>query len=275
VQALVFVNGWMPDEGESIQQLFEESEVFAGSLVPAAIRPVPFTNPDGSEGVDLYLDRELFPEAFVADVDHEAAKVMAATQRPWRAPGTPGPRACRGGVHPVVVPGGHRGPSHSAGGAAIHGRAWERTDRGGGGLARVHGVAAGGRDAADPERCGGDQPQPAVSGVTAAPSGGRPARGGAAVRRIELGRAAIDAYASMFLVVLRLERLGAGSAQNRGQLQYGPVHYGPVHYGPVHPDTPTTGAGAGQGHCGSGPAPSGWPARHGVGLPAARFRPQG
>jgi hypothetical protein len=65
VQALVFLNGWMTDEGESIQQLFEESEVFAGSLVPAAIRQVPFTNPDGSEGVDLYLDREAFPEAFV------------------------------------------------------------------------------------------------------------------------------------------------------------------------------------------------------------------
>jgi pimeloyl-ACP methyl ester carboxylesterase len=97
LQALVFCNGWMPDEGESIQQLFEESEVFAGSLVPAAIRPVPFTNPDGSEGVDLYLDRELFPEAFAADVDPETAKVMAATQRPWSGAGTPGPRARRGG----------------------------------------------------------------------------------------------------------------------------------------------------------------------------------
>jgi pimeloyl-ACP methyl ester carboxylesterase len=79
VQALVFVDGWMPDEGESIQQLFEESEVLAGSLVPTAIRPLPFTNPDGSEGVDLYLDRELFPEAFAADVDPETA---AVTQRP-------------------------------------------------------------------------------------------------------------------------------------------------------------------------------------------------
>jgi hypothetical protein len=91
VQALVFCNGWMPDEGESIQQLFEESEVFAGSLVPAAIRPVPFTNPDGSEGVDLYLDREAFPEAFAADVDPETAKVMAATQRPWSGAGHAGP----------------------------------------------------------------------------------------------------------------------------------------------------------------------------------------
>ena len=153
VQALVFVAGWMPDEGESIQQLLE-SEAFGDSLVPGALRPVPFTNPDGSEGVDLYLDRELFPEAFAADVDPEAAAVMAATQRPWSGAGAATPSGPAGvAVHPVVVPTRHPGPSHSACGAAIHGRAWERADRGGRGLARVHGVAAGGRDAADPERC--------------------------------------------------------------------------------------------------------------------------
>jgi hypothetical protein len=83
----VFCNGWMPDEGESVQQLFENLEVFAGSLVPAALRQVPFTNPDGSEGVDLYLDREAFPEASCADVDPETAGVMAATQRPWSGAG--------------------------------------------------------------------------------------------------------------------------------------------------------------------------------------------
>jgi pimeloyl-ACP methyl ester carboxylesterase len=82
VQALVFIAGWMPDEGESIQQLLE-SEVFGDSLVPAALRPVPFTDADGSEVVDLYLDRGLFPEAFAADVDPDTAAVMAATQRPW------------------------------------------------------------------------------------------------------------------------------------------------------------------------------------------------
>jgi pimeloyl-ACP methyl ester carboxylesterase len=90
VQALVFVAGWMPDEGEAIQQLLE-SEVFADSLVPAALRPVPFTNPDGSEGVDLYLDRDLFPEAFAADVDPDTAAVMAATQRPWSGAGAATP----------------------------------------------------------------------------------------------------------------------------------------------------------------------------------------
>jgi pimeloyl-ACP methyl ester carboxylesterase len=50
VQALVFVNGWMPDEGETIQQLFESGGPFAGSLVPAAIRPVPFTNRTAARG---------------------------------------------------------------------------------------------------------------------------------------------------------------------------------------------------------------------------------
>ena len=80
VKALVFFNGWMPDEGESIAQVFEKSE---GSLVGPAIRPVPFTGPDGSEGADLYLDPEAFHAAFAADVDRGTADVMAATQRPW------------------------------------------------------------------------------------------------------------------------------------------------------------------------------------------------
>src|SRR6266511_1486914 len=69
VRALVYLNGWMCDEGESQQQLLER---FEGSLVGPAIRPVPFTGPDGSEGVDLY-------------VDPETAAVMAAAQRPYAA----------------------------------------------------------------------------------------------------------------------------------------------------------------------------------------------
>ena len=57
VQALVYFNGWMCDVGESQQQLLEK---FEGSLVGPSIRPVPFTNPDGSEGTDLYLAQEAF-----------------------------------------------------------------------------------------------------------------------------------------------------------------------------------------------------------------------
>jgi pimeloyl-ACP methyl ester carboxylesterase len=81
VKALVYFNGWMPDEGESIAQLFETSE---GSLVGPAIRPLPFAGPDGSDGgQDLYLDTEAFHAAFAADVDRGTSDVMAATQRPW------------------------------------------------------------------------------------------------------------------------------------------------------------------------------------------------
>jgi pimeloyl-ACP methyl ester carboxylesterase len=82
VRALVYFNGWMCDEGESQQQLLER---FEGSLVGPSIRPVAFTNPDGSEGADLYLDPEAFREAFAADVDPETAAVMAAAQRPYAA----------------------------------------------------------------------------------------------------------------------------------------------------------------------------------------------
>ena len=50
VRALVYFNGWMCDEGESQQLLLEK---FEGSLVGPSIRPVPFNNPDGSDGTDL------------------------------------------------------------------------------------------------------------------------------------------------------------------------------------------------------------------------------
>jgi pimeloyl-ACP methyl ester carboxylesterase len=82
VKALVYLNGWMCDEGESQQDLLER---FEGSLVGPSIGPVPFTGPDGSEGADLYLDPEAFREAFAADVDAETAAVMAAAQRPYAA----------------------------------------------------------------------------------------------------------------------------------------------------------------------------------------------
>jgi pimeloyl-ACP methyl ester carboxylesterase len=82
VKALVYLNGWMCDEGESQQELLER---FEGSLVGPSIRPVPFTSADGSEGVDLFLDPEAFREAFAADVDQATADVMAAAQRPYAA----------------------------------------------------------------------------------------------------------------------------------------------------------------------------------------------
>lgn len=79
VKALVYLNGWVPDEGESVIQLAQSNE---GSRIPDALRPVPFKALDGTDVVDLYLDQELFRDAFAGDVDADTAHVMAATQRP-------------------------------------------------------------------------------------------------------------------------------------------------------------------------------------------------
>src|SRR4051794_39637589 len=98
VKALVYLNGWMPDEGETQQQLLER---FEGSLVGPAIRPVPYTRADGSEDADLYLDPEAFGEAFAGDVDRATADFMAAAQRPFAAAafaGPSGPPAWKEGV---------------------------------------------------------------------------------------------------------------------------------------------------------------------------------
>src|SRR3954453_10006638 len=61
VRALVYINGWVPDEGESLLQLAQLNE---GSFIQNALRPVPYTNSDGSPVVDLYLAQDLFREAF-------------------------------------------------------------------------------------------------------------------------------------------------------------------------------------------------------------------
>ena len=155
VRALVYLNGWMCDEGESQQLLLEK---FEGSLVGPSIRPVPFTNPDGSEGTDLYLAPEAFREAFAADVDPETAAVMAATQRPYAVAAFAGHAVGPAGMEhaAVLVPARYRGQGDPAGAPAVHGRARERDDRGGPGVARLVRVPARGRDPAHPAGRRGD-----------------------------------------------------------------------------------------------------------------------
>jgi pimeloyl-ACP methyl ester carboxylesterase len=88
VKALVFLNGWSLDEGESQAQLLER---FEGSLVGPAIRPVPYTRPDGSQDADLYLDPAAFHGAFAGDVDDATAAALAAAQRPFANAAFTGP----------------------------------------------------------------------------------------------------------------------------------------------------------------------------------------
>ncbi|MEU1616651.1 alpha/beta hydrolase [Streptomyces sp. NPDC005722] len=79
VKALVYLAAFMPDKGEDA---FNLSLKFEGSTLGGALKQVPVTMPDGSKGVDLYIDQAKFHHQFAADVPAHTAEVMAATQRP-------------------------------------------------------------------------------------------------------------------------------------------------------------------------------------------------
>ena len=168
VQALVYFNGWMCDVGESQQQLLEK---FEGSLVGPSIRPVPFTNPDGSQGTDLYLAREAFREAFAADVDPETAAVMAATHgltpsprsQPRRPPRQRG-RHCRAGICSVLRT--RRSRRRSSGSWPAR----ERDDRRSPDVARLVRVPARGRDSTHPAGRRGDSRNRLTSAADDRPS---------------------------------------------------------------------------------------------------------
>ncbi|MEV1023268.1 alpha/beta hydrolase [Streptomyces sp. NPDC050264] len=79
VKALVYIAAFLPDKGESAVEL---SGKFPGSTLGEALRPVPATLPDGTQGTDLYIEQAKFHHQFAADVSRSTTDVMAVTQRP-------------------------------------------------------------------------------------------------------------------------------------------------------------------------------------------------
>ncbi|MBF6132095.1 alpha/beta hydrolase [Nocardia otitidiscaviarum] len=79
VKALVYVAAFLPAPGETALELTGK---FPGSTLPATLDPVPFTNPDGSTGTDLYIQQAKFHDQFAADVPADRAALAAASQRP-------------------------------------------------------------------------------------------------------------------------------------------------------------------------------------------------
>lgn len=75
VQALVFVNAFAPEMGESA---FTLSALYPGSTLGDALAPVAL--PDGT--TDLYIQQNKFWAQFAADVPKAETQWMAATQRP-------------------------------------------------------------------------------------------------------------------------------------------------------------------------------------------------
>lgn len=74
VETLVYLAGFVPDEGEALGALQER---FAPSDLATALVPTPI-----ADGVDLTVDIDKFASVFAADVDSATAAVLAVTQRP-------------------------------------------------------------------------------------------------------------------------------------------------------------------------------------------------
>ncbi len=72
VAALVYIAGFAPDEGESVETLIAD---------PPPDAPVPPILPP-QDGF-LFLDRDKFHDSFAADVSTEEAEFMADSQVPW------------------------------------------------------------------------------------------------------------------------------------------------------------------------------------------------
>ncbi|MGP4089986.1 alpha/beta fold hydrolase [Streptomyces sp. KR55] len=79
VKALVYLAGFVPDKGESANELAAK---FEGSTLPQAVRTVPINNPDGTQGLDVYIQEQKFHEQFAHDVSRKVTEGMAVTQRP-------------------------------------------------------------------------------------------------------------------------------------------------------------------------------------------------
>jgi pimeloyl-ACP methyl ester carboxylesterase len=80
VKALVYVDAFAPDAGESVQ-----SELASAPPPPPDFTiAVPFTTPDGSDA-DLYVNAKYFGPVFAFAESPDVAARLAATQRPFAA----------------------------------------------------------------------------------------------------------------------------------------------------------------------------------------------
>jgi pimeloyl-ACP methyl ester carboxylesterase len=78
VKALVYLNALALDAGESN---FDITNRFPNDLLKSLL-PRPFTEPDGTQGTDLYINPAKFRSMFAPDVPRPLAAQMAAAQRP-------------------------------------------------------------------------------------------------------------------------------------------------------------------------------------------------
>jgi pimeloyl-ACP methyl ester carboxylesterase len=79
VLGLVYVDAFLPDQGETLQGLAANAK---DSLIFPALRPFQYPNGSAKPGTEFAIDPASFHEVFCADVPAAQAAVMAITQRP-------------------------------------------------------------------------------------------------------------------------------------------------------------------------------------------------
>jgi pimeloyl-ACP methyl ester carboxylesterase len=80
VVGLVYVGAFLPDDGETLQQLAAQA---TDSMVGPALRPADYPIEDGAAPrTEFSLDTASFHTVFCADIPEAQAMVMAVTQRP-------------------------------------------------------------------------------------------------------------------------------------------------------------------------------------------------
>ena len=77
---LVYVGAFIPDEGETLQNLADQS---TDSKVLPALRPTQYpTTPGSAPDAEFIIDPASFHEIFCADLPTEQAAILAVSQRP-------------------------------------------------------------------------------------------------------------------------------------------------------------------------------------------------
>ena len=84
VVGLVYVAGFAPDEGETLQDIEADSR---DSVLLTALLQWSYPTADDGTQTEFAIDPDKFHDAFAADLPEDQARVMAATQRPISALG--------------------------------------------------------------------------------------------------------------------------------------------------------------------------------------------
>src|SRR5258707_10532187 len=81
VKALVFIAAFAPDKGESLAQLVTMNP--GSQIGPTTLDFRPYPLPDGGTGIDLYIKKSAFHDAFAGDLPLTVTDQMQATRRPF------------------------------------------------------------------------------------------------------------------------------------------------------------------------------------------------